>query len=177
GRRAVGAVASGWRMFVYALVFAFVSLLVLAAINPSATSTVVRGETDRNGGYGFTMVNHVLALPNQSMLVLVPAMGGCDGAYGSGGPASVRFDALCYSHFPRGDRTTPIPGGTPFFGASTTQIGGTPALPFGFGSAPARSFLFLLVPAAAVLLGGWGAARRRSAATRAEAALAGGPAG
>jgi hypothetical protein len=171
GRRGLGALTGGWRMFVYGLAFSFVSLLVMAAIKPGLTSTVIRGETGRKGGFGVSMVHHVLALPNQSMWVLVPAMGGCDGAYG-GGAASVSLDFLCYGHFPRGDRTTQLsPGGRLF----TTQVGGLPTLPLGFGTAPAVYFLFLLVPAATVLAGGAragrGAGTQRDGAT--DGALAG----
>src|SRR2546423_10298571 len=140
----------------------------MAAIKPNLTSTVVRGETNRNGGYGAALVNHVFALPTQSMWVLVPAMGGCDGVYAAGGPASFKFDFLCYGRFPRTDRTTQLsPSGL-------LQVGGElPTLPFGFGSAPAVYYLFLLVPAAAVLRGGHRAASRAGAGSRVEGVVAG----
>src|SRR5207302_9844691 len=67
GRQALTAIVAGWRMLLFALLFSFAGLLVLAALHPTLTSSVVRGEIDSNGGYGATMVNHVLVLPNQSM--------------------------------------------------------------------------------------------------------------
>jgi hypothetical protein len=173
GIHGVTALVAGWRMFLYALGFAFASLLVLAAIHPDLTSDVVRGETSESGGHGVTMLNHVLALPNQSIFVLVPAMGGCDGVYGAGGPASVSFDALCYGHFPRPQGTTSIrAGGLPLPGTS-----GVPRLPFGFGGAPAVYYLFLLVPAVAVLLGGAEAGGRLLGAGRSDAVFSGALAG
>ena len=51
------------------------------------------------------IAHHVLLLPNQSMWVLVPAMGGCDGL--SGGGVSATF--LCYSKVPTTVSVTPRP--------------------------------------------------------------------
>ncbi|HEU4949656.1 MAG TPA: hypothetical protein VFT11_02740, partial [Candidatus Deferrimicrobiaceae bacterium] len=97
GRRAAGAIAGGLRMFVLGLSLAFVGLLVLAAVRPGATrtyfATISRAPTDQTA---VIIAHHVLLLPNQSMWVLVPAMGGCDGL--SGGGVSASF--LCYSKFP-----------------------------------------------------------------------------
>jgi hypothetical protein len=173
GRHAVAAVVAGARMFLYGLVFSFVGLLVMAALHPDLTSRVVRAETSAQGGYGAGMLNHILVLPNQSMWVLIPAMGGCDGAYGGGGPASVKFDFLCYTHFPNSTGTSSLGG----FGTFVSQPSSSPTLPFGFGTAPAAYFLFLLVPAAAVFIGGGGAARRFNAATREQGLLVGALAG
>jgi hypothetical protein len=166
GRRTVVALVSGWRMFVAGLMFAFVSLLIMGGLHPNLTADVVRAELNRNGGYGTAFVNHLLLTPNQSILVLVPAMGGCDGVYGGGGGASVSFNLLCYGHFPSSQGATPLaPGGGSLFPGG----GPLPQLPFGFGTAPAIYFLFLLLPLATVLYGGADAARRGRPETQGEA--------
>src|SRR5206468_5919587 len=146
---------------------AFVGLLVLAAAKPDDTRAYVDGVTDGVDG-AFALTQHVLALPNQSMWVLVPAMGGCDGIYGGAGPVSAKIDLLCYRHFPKPEGTTPIRPG----GVFRRELGSF-RLPFGFGTAPAPYFLFLLVPAIAVLWGGAVAARRSGPSDGREGAAAG----
>ena len=97
GRRVAGSIAGGLRMFVLGLVLSFVGLLVLAAIRPGATRTyfeTVSGPPTEQAT--MNIAHHVLLLPNQSLWVLVPAMGGCDGL--SGGGVSATF--LCYSKVP-----------------------------------------------------------------------------
>src|SRR4030095_2176223 len=93
------------------------------------------------------IAHHVLLLPNQSMWVLVPAMGGCDGL--SGGGVSATF--LCYSKVPTTVSVTP---GGPI---SDTRVAGAE-----FEKAPSSYLLFLLVPAVSVVLGGRYAARKRA---------------
>jgi hypothetical protein len=150
GRRADAVLAGGWRMFLAGLVLSFVGLLVLAAIEPDSTAAYVRKVTASGPGAGALLVgNHLLALPNQSVWVLVVAMGGCDGVYGTG----VSLDAICLDRFPEAaslDLFTPETGPTP-------PVGGAP-----------RSFLlFLLVPAFAAGLGGMQASHRAMAAAEA----------
>ena len=148
GRRASGVMAGGLRMFVLGLVLSFAGLLVLAAIRPGATTTyfeTVSGPpTDQTT---MNIAHHVLLLPNQSMWVLVPAMGGCDGL--SGGGVSATF--LCYSKVPTTVSVTPE-------GLNSD----TPAVQADFAKAPSGSLLFLLVPAVSVVLGGRYAARKRA---------------
>jgi len=148
GRRAAGAIAGGLRMFVLALVLSFAGLLVLAAVRPGATrtyfETVSGPPTDQTT---MNIAHHVLLLPNQSMWVLVPAMGGCDGL--SGGGVSANF--LCYSKVPRTVSVSP-----------EGLISDTPVVRADFGKAPSGYFLFLLVPALSVVLGGRYAARKRA---------------
>jgi hypothetical protein len=147
GRRAAGAVVGGIRMFVLGLALSFAGLLVLAVVRPHAAKTyfetVSRPPTDQTA---VIIAHHVLLLPNQSMWVLVPAMGGCDGL--SGGGASASF--LCYSKFPR------------VVSVSPEGLSGTPAVRADFRTAPPGYFLFLLVPALSVVLGGRHAARKRA---------------
>ena len=93
------------------------------------------------------IAHHVLLLPNQSMWVLVPAMGGCDGL--SGGGVSATFLLLEGPDDGIGD-----PGG---------PISDTPVVRAEFERAPSSYLLFLLVPAVSVVLGR--PIRRREART------------
>jgi hypothetical protein len=148
GRRAAGAIAGGLRMFLLGLVLSFAGLLVLAAIRPGATrtyfETVTGPPTDQTT---MNIAHHVLLLPNQSMWVLVPAMGGCDGL--SGGGVSATF--LCYSKIPTTVSVSPEGVNT---GAAVVQAD--------FAKAPSGYYLFLLIPALSVVLGGRYAARKRA---------------
>jgi hypothetical protein len=148
GRRTAGVIAGGLRMFVLGLVLSFAGLLVLAAIRPGATMTYFRTisgpPTDQTT---MNIAHHVLLLPNQSMWVLVPAMGGCDGL--SGGGVSATF--LCYSKVPMSVSVTP-----------EGPISDTPVVGADFEKAPSGYLLFLLVPAVSVILGGRYAARKRA---------------
>ena len=148
GRRASGVMAGGLRMFVLGLVLSFGGLLVLAAIRPGATTTYF--ETVSGPPSDQTTMNiahHVLLLPNQSMWVLVPAMGGCDGL--SGGGVSATF--LCYSKIPTTVSVSPE-------GVNS----GTAVVLADFVKAPSGYYLFLLIPALSVVLGGRYAARKRA---------------
>jgi hypothetical protein len=135
-------------MFVLGLVLSFVGILVLAAARPGGArtyfATVSRPPTAQTA---VIVAHHVLLLPNQSMWVLVPAMGGCDGIQGGG--VSATF--LCYSRFPTAVSLTP-----------EGLISGKPEVGADFGSAPSGYLLFLLVPALSVVLGGRYAARKRA---------------
>jgi hypothetical protein len=91
------------------------------------------------------IAHHVLLPPNQS-LVLVPAMGGCDGL--SGG-VSATF--LCYSKVPTTVTVNP-----------ERLTSGTAVVQADFAKAPSGYYLFLLVPALSVVLGGRYAAKRRA---------------
>jgi uncharacterized protein DUF6350/zinc ribbon protein len=170
GRRAVAAVAGGAQAFVASLLLAFIGLLVVAALKPDDTRAYVHGVSHGASGAA-ALVHHVLALPNQSIWVVAPAMGGCDGVYGGAGPASLHLDFLCYWHFPRGRGTTDLGPSSPFVGR------GVGRLPVGFGTAPPGYFAFLLVPLLSTMLGGATAARRAGSPTRTEAMLTGGLAG
>ncbi len=151
GRRAAGALTGGLWMFVLALVLAFAGLLVLAVVEPDSTrtyfATVSKPPADETA---VIIAHHVLVLPNQSMWVLIPAMGGCDGAEAS----HVSTTFLCYWRYPQQVSIGPLtPEGI---------AGLTPPVRTEFGTAPAGYFLFLLVPALAVLLGGRYAVRKRA---------------
>jgi hypothetical protein len=148
GRRAAGVIAGGLRMFVLGLVLSFIGVLVLAAVRPSAGrayfAAISGPPVDQTA---VIVAHHVLLLPNQSMWVLVPAMGGCDGL--SGGGVSATF--LCYSKFPTS--------------VSVSTDGSTPdalTVRTDFATAPTAYFLFLLVPALSVVLGGRYGVRKRA---------------
>ncbi|HXF37863.1 MAG TPA: hypothetical protein VNO17_11905, partial [Actinomycetota bacterium] len=117
------------------------------------------------GQAALRLAHHVLVLPNQSVLVLAPAMGGCDGLYGSG----VSIDVLCTTRFPA-DLSAPVAGGDPRGVLPTLMLPRLETRP-----TPAPYYLFVLVPLSSVLIGGWAAAR--GARSRPEAIAAGAAAG
>ena len=159
GRRGAVALRGGGRMFVYGLALAFAGLLVVAALKPEATRAYVR-TTAADGLVGAdALAHHVLVLPNQSMWVLTPAMGACDGSYGAG----QSVDLLCYWRFPK-SLGLPV----------TTQATSAPSE---FATAPAPYFLFLLVPLVAVVAGGAWAGADGGGETMPEGALVGAFAG
>jgi hypothetical protein len=151
-------------MLALGLVLSFVGLLVLAALDPTTTADYFRGAFGDGAARGTVLVgHHVLVSPNQSMWVLIPAMGGSVNL----SIAGTNVELLSYSHFPEHFSLTG--GGTSGFGTPTPQVQG--------GTAPAGYFLFLLVPLLSVLIGGRSAAARGGARARPEAAMLGAFAG
>lgn len=149
GPRALAWASGGWRMLIVSLVLAFVGVLGLAAVRPDASGAyarwLVRG--GRTGALVFT--HHLLALPNQSTAVVVAAMGGCQGIYGS---ASSR-DLLCYGRLVNADYLVYAPLAATEELPDPTRTAGAP------GSTPAVWLVFLLVPLVSTALGGREAAR------------------
>jgi hypothetical protein len=148
GRRAAGAVAGGMRMFALGLVLSFAGLVVLAAVRPSAGRAyfaAISGPPAEQTAVIFA--HHVLLLPNQSMWVLVPAMGGCDGLSGGG----VHATFLCYSKFP-----------TSVSVSTDGSNGDALTVRTDFETVPTGYFLFLLVPLLSVVLGGRYGVRKRA---------------
>ncbi|HEV8421047.1 MAG TPA: DUF6350 family protein, partial [Actinomycetota bacterium] len=158
GRRLYGALAGGWAMIMFGLVFAFVGLLVMAVVKPDATADYFSSFDQGTLDGMLVIVATVLVLPNMAAWVLFPAMGSCVGV---SGPLSICF--LSYSHFPQD--------------AGRTIAGAANPAALSLPSAPPGYFLFLLVPLAAVLVGGMVAARRARASSRNEAAALGALAG
>jgi hypothetical protein len=154
------AVRGGWTMLLLALALAFAGLLVMAIVKPHDTSAYFRGAFDPGFGTGIlAIILTALVVPNMASLVLFPSMGACVSV-----KASVfHLCALSWSHFPSS-------GGS---AASTIAGGGVPNLP----APSAAYFLFVLVPTAAVLVGGALAARRSGARTKRDALMAGALAG
>ena len=168
--RIASALGGGVRMLLYGMGASLVALLVVGAIDPGSVRTYFH-DTVGNGKAGTDLlVHHALVLPNQSMWVLVPAMGACDrveGAAGKQGPQGF----LCYSRFPRHGQ---------FLSTLGSELGSSrnipsPIVPITFTRAPVPYLLFLLVPLIAVVAGG--VAAGRAAGSRGEAAVAGAFAG
>jgi hypothetical protein len=135
-------IAAGWRAVWLAVVFAFAGLLVVAAVHPARTREYGRWLGSQGRGGMLLMGHELLAAPNAAIFVLVPSMGGATNLVGSrAAPAAVRMSGI--------DPVGFIPPG---FGGHA------------FGS---MFFLFLLVPAAATIVGGrWAALGASSPGTR-----------
>ena len=168
------AIEGGAWMLVLGLALSYAGLLVAGSVRPDGAEALLTPSTGRYyravfgspASGGLVLGHHLAVAPNEAAFVLVPAMGGCSGAYGlEGGPE--RF--LCLWRFPQ---EVALP-------ASVVGPRGTadPVPRNRFGVAPAPYFLFLLAPAAATVLGGRRVARLLSSASAGEAALAGASAG
>jgi hypothetical protein len=127
--------AGGWRMCWLAALLAFAGLLILATIR-SARTAQYGGWLGSQGRGGALLLGHqVLAVPNQSLFVLTPAMGGTIGVsqtVGSAHATSVSLTGI-------GPVGFAIPG----------VAGPIPARPLG-----GFLYLFMLVPALATVVGG-----------------------
>jgi hypothetical protein len=138
--RVVAALAGGWRMFLYGLGLSLAGLVLLGAAHPDAVREYASG-TIGGGARGLdALAHHVLVLPNQSVWVLAPAMGACDGVYGVG----TSVDLLCYGRVPH----------DVFFSRLVSCPGGRPWDCVRFGSAPPSLVAFLLVPLLTSVLAG-----------------------
>lgn len=170
-RRALGALAGGWRMLLLGLGLSLAGLFAAGAVQPDSpaarltpsTASYFRAVFDRPAVGLVVLAHHIAVAPNEALWTLVPAMGGCDGASGS---SSGPF--LCYWRFPRSVTLPGIGAGS----SSTLAPGRT-----GFGTAPPLYFLFLLVPAAAAFWGGRRGASRARSTSRREAAAVGAASG
>lgn len=160
GRRLAAVLAGGWRMLLLGLEFALAGLIVLAVAQPDATAAYARSVI-RSGPGDATLIvaTQALSLPNQAVLTLVPAMGGCEGVYGEG----VWLDVICLDRFPRALSLELF----------TPESGPRPEI----ADAPRVFLIMLLVPAAATTLGGAAAARRAGASSGPENAVRGAAAG
>lgn len=151
-RRAGAVLGGGWRMFAVALTLAYGGLFVAGVVQPdepvallTPSSARYYQETfDRPRLGALVLAHHVGLSPNEAVWALVPAMGGCDAVWGE-----ERTDVLCYGRFPNGIRLLPR-GVFPLVDLGRVDL----------GRAPAAYLLFLLVPAAASVLGGRHAADR-----------------
>jgi hypothetical protein len=63
-------------MFVAALLLSLAGVLVLAALEPGVTTSYARGLQGMGPGGTVLFAHHLLVLPNQSLDVLAPSMGG-----------------------------------------------------------------------------------------------------
>jgi hypothetical protein len=137
-RRLYAAVAGGVRAFWVALLLAFVGLLVNAGADPAAARAYFDAVAQPSyTGTAILIGHHVLALPNQSIWVLVPAMGGSD---------ELRFDGSEQTLVSYGETVTEIGVGVPSGAAGAPLVRAEPL--------PRWYVLFLLVPGLATLFGG-----------------------
>jgi hypothetical protein len=158
-RRVRSAVAGGWRAAWLVVLLAAAGFLVVMALHPS----VVRGYVDaafrRGPATGsLALAGTALLLPNAGTGVASASMGG--------GVEIQALESSCvvvsYGRIPESAGTAAGPCGR---------------LPFRLGTPAPGYFVFLLVPVAATLAGGWLAARRAGAVTAGDGALAGAVAG
>jgi hypothetical protein len=169
-----GAVAGGWWMLVLGLTLSYAGLFLAGIGRPDGPEALLTPSTgryyqavfDRPGTGAVLLSHHVAVAPNEAAWVLVPAMGGCTGAYPAGGDPD---PFLCYTNFPF---ELALP-------AQVTSATDTAAPPprTRFGTAPWPYFLFLLAPAAATFLGGRRAAKEGGCASVREAVFLGAAAG
>src|SRR5262249_2311182 len=164
---ASGGFAGAWRMFVAALALSFLGLLVMAGLKPDATRAYLDRTTGRGASGVDLLAPPVLALPNQSMFVLVPAMGGCDRVDGTAEPSTF----LCLSKIPKHGKVNLT---APFFPGRRGVLR-SPFEQVRFGGAPFGLRLFLLIPLGAAVIGGIRAARPTR--SRGQGAAAGAVAG
>jgi hypothetical protein len=150
GRYGRGAIQGGARMMGFALLFAFIGLVVLAPTHPGDTADFFRPFQDKTARGVAATAGTALAAPNLAAgLILFPAMGTCLSAGGSLVGLGSSACVLSWTQFP-GDRVDAQPG-------------------FDLPSPPVGYFLYLLVPLLAVLIGGRTAARMSGASTREQA--------
>lgn len=160
-RPAAAVLAGGWRMLWVGMALSYSGLLVAGVVQPDDAVAVLTPSTARyfdtvfaRPAVGAAILGHHMVLaPNEAAWTLVPALGGCDSVRGD-----EAVDFLCYSRFPDLEGWTVQP-------VATTGQGSA------LGSAPAAYLLFLLAPAAATILGGREAARRRGVVGRGGAAV------
>jgi len=166
GAWARAVVRGGLGMTLYAVLLAFVGYLVVVALNPDLPLPFSPAffEQVASGGLGgiVLLLVTVLVIPNIAVWVLIPAMGGSVGFFIGG----ASFQVLSYSRFPTGFGEAGAP----------SPLAPIPGLPE-FDTAPAAYFLFLLVPLAATILGGWWAARRAPVRSAGQGAATGALAG
>jgi hypothetical protein len=173
-RRIVAALGGGWRMAWVGLVLAFLGYLVVAFLNPDVPlpfgpeyfSEVAAEESVTSAV--LLVLFTILVVPNIASLVLVPAMGGALGFFGSVTGVRVSCNLLSYTRFPVGALDRPPDG---------SGLDPCAGLPIEFTTAPALYFAFLLVPVIATILGGRVAARRAEVTGPAEGAGTGALAG
>ena len=167
--RRIGAASAGaLRMLVVGLWLSLAGLFVAGVVQPDEPVALLTPSTARyfetvfdRPTAGLVILGHHLAVaPNEAVWAIVPAMGACDGVRGS---ATVDF--LCYARFP-----VLLQAGVPALEGLSDA-----ASPLGsvvFRRAPTAYLAFLLVPAAATLIGGRLAGRRYGGSRR-ERALVG----
>jgi hypothetical protein len=149
GRRSIRWVKGGWRAFLAGLVLSLVGLLILGALYPDSTGAYSRWLVLHGHTGALVFAHQVLSLPNHAMLVLAPAMGGCDTV--AGGGHALRM--LCPGSFVNPQLLPYIP-----FIRGVPEAQSLRDLGITSGSTPVAFRLFLLVPLIATVIGGRSAA-------------------
>ena len=148
-RPAARAVRAGGRAYLWASALGFVGLLAFAALRPEGLERYSVEVWSQGPQRAALYLGHQgLLAPNQAMWVLAPAMGGC---------VSVRADAaardlVCLERIPRG--TDPA---TWLLSELGRIEGPSPSAPM-----PVTAWLFVAVPATAIVLGFRGLGRATS---------------
>jgi hypothetical protein len=148
GTRIRTILVGGWRMFASSLILALVGVLVLAALRPAGLSAYAHAVAA--GGIrraALLLAHHALLLPNQSIDVLAPSMLGCTGFRGAG----TWLPLLCAGRLPAfGPLGWRAAVAVVLSEVSSAGAGRVPTGPMAAGYA-----LFLFVPIASCLYGGW----------------------
>ena len=163
--RARACLVGGWRGLLGALGLAAVGLLVLAGVRPQGTATYARVVSSNGPRVALLVLSHhALLLPNQSIFVLGPSMGGCTELVGS----EATFPLLCPGRLPALE--------LPDLGAEISRVSGsdpTTLAPVTDRPMPPGYWAFVLAPALATLAigryaggGTPGRTRRREALAR-----------
>jgi hypothetical protein len=154
-RLMVAGITGGWRAAWLSVALASMGFLIVAALHPEIT----RAYLDLLPGGALSRVLIIqatlLVLPNVGTGIAAAAMGGSINVSALGDSCAV----ISFLQFPQGT-------GSPGPDAAC-------AIPLDLGPAPLPYALFLLVPLAATIAGGWLAAQRAGATRRAEGAIAG----
>ena len=147
GSRARASLVGGWLALVGALGLAVIGVLLLAAARPQGSAEYARVVSANGSRVALLLLgHHALLLPDQSFLVLAPAMGGCTQLAGS----SATIPLLCPGRLPVLESTVVLDDIARVGGPSSASAGSSPtrAMPAGYAA-------FILVPALAALAGGW----------------------
>jgi hypothetical protein len=141
--------AGGWLAFATAIGLAAAGFLVVAAVRPSGTSAYARFAGESPARAALVLGHHALLLPNQSLLLLVPSIGGCVGVTGEEGSVPL----LCPGAIPASGAVRAV------LAAVDVQLGGLAPPGPATRPTPPGYLLFGLAPAIAAVMGGRRASR------------------
>jgi hypothetical protein len=159
-RLVLAAIAGGWRAAWLAVALASIGFLIVAALNPDVTRAYLELLPGGTLSRTLLVVSTLLVLPNVGTGIAAAAMGGSINIAALGDSCAL----ISFLQFP-GGVVEPGPGASP----ADFPCG----LPFALGPAPFQYLLFLLVPLAATIAGGWLAAQRSGASDGERGAIAG----
>ena len=154
-RLVIAAISGGWRAAWLAVALGSMGLLVVAALHPEVTRAYLDLLPGGTASKALTILGTLLILPNAGTGIAAAAMGGSINASALGDSCAV----ISFLQFPHG----------------VGQLGADAscALPIDLGPAPLAYALFLLVPLAATMAGGWLVAQRLGLTRSEDGAAAG----